>query len=64
MMTFASTWNNLLEYCIFTDFLLREGYKKGALRKELRIDTFAERLKTATQESLADKNYHYQEQFT
>ena len=64
MMTFASTWNNLLEYCIFADFLLREGYKKGALRKELRIDTFAERLKTATQESLADKNYRYQEQFT
>ena len=48
MMTFASTWNNLLEYCIFADFLLREGYKKGALRKELGIDTFVEWLKTAT----------------
>ena len=41
-----------------------EGYKKGALRKELCIDPFIERLKTATWESLTDKSYHYQDQFT
>ena len=28
---FASTWNNLLKYCMSVDFLLIEGYAQGAL---------------------------------
>ena len=41
MMTFASTWNNLLKHCISIDFLLMEGYVQGALQKELHIAPFA-----------------------
>ena len=46
-MNFASTWNNLLKYCISFDFLLMEVYVQGALRKELQIAPFVERFKTA-----------------
>ena len=49
-MNFASTWNNLLKRCISADFLLMDGYAKGALRKELHIAPFVERFKTATLE--------------
>ena len=48
MMTFSSAWNNLLEHCISAYFLLMEDDAQGALRKELRIDPFVERFKTAT----------------
>ena len=47
-MNFASTWQKLLKYCISAEFLLVEGYVQGALRKELHIDPFVERFKTAT----------------
>ena len=47
-MNFASSWNNLLKYCISADFLLMEGYEQGALRKKLHVDPFVERFKTAT----------------
>ena len=47
-MNFASTWQKLLKYCISAEFLLVEGYVQGALRKELNIDPFVERFKTAT----------------
>ena len=47
-MNFASTWNNLLKYCIFFEFLLIEGYVQGALRKELHVSPFVERFKIAT----------------
>ena len=47
-MKFASTWNKLFKHCISVEFLLVEGYLKGALRKELRIAPFVERFKTAT----------------
>ena len=47
-MHFCSTWNNLLKHCISVDFLLVEGYLKGAPRKELRIAPFVQRFKTAS----------------
>ena len=47
---FASTWNNLLKYCMSLDFLLTEGYAQGALRKELRISPFVEHFKIASLE--------------
>ena len=31
LMSFSSTWNNLLKYWIFSEFLLIEGYVQGAL---------------------------------
>ena len=37
-----------LKNFIFTYFWLLEDYEQGALRKELIIATFAERIKTAT----------------
>ena len=49
-MNFASTWKNLLRYCIFDDFLLMEVYVDGALRKELHIAPFVECFKTGTLE--------------
>ena len=49
-MHFTSAWNKLLKDCISVEFLLLEGYVQGALRKELRIDPFVERFKTATLE--------------
>ena len=33
MMTFASTWNNLLEHCISVDYLLMECYCAGCSTK-------------------------------
>ena len=45
-MKFASTWNKFFKHCISVEFLLVEGYLKGALRKELRIAPFVERFKT------------------
>ena len=45
MINFASTWNNLLKYCISAEFLLVAGYVQCTLRKELRIDPFVERFK-------------------
>ena len=48
MINFASTWNNLLKYCISAEFLLVAGYVQCALRKELRIDPFVERFKADT----------------
>ena len=47
-MNFASAWIKLFKYCISVDFLLVEGYVQGALGKELFIDPFIERFKTAT----------------
>ena len=47
-MHFASTWNHLQKHCVSAEFLLVEGYLQGALRKELRIVSFAERFKTAS----------------
>ena len=47
-MNFASTWIKLFKYCISVDFLVVEGYVQGALGKELFIDPFIERFKTAT----------------
>ena len=47
-MNFASTWNNLLKYCISVNFLLIEDYSQGTLRKDPRIAPFVERLKIAT----------------
>ena len=47
---FASTWNNLLKYCMSVNFLLIEGYAQGALRKELRISPFVEHFKIASLE--------------
>ena len=47
MMTFISAWNNLVELCIYADFLLMEDYVQGALRKELLIASFVERFKYA-----------------
>ena len=49
-MHFTNAWNKLLKDCISVEFLLLEGYVQGALRKELRIDPFVERFKTATLE--------------
>ena len=46
-MNFASTYNNLLKYWIFSEFFLMEGYVHSALQKELHIAPFAERFKTA-----------------
>ena len=48
MINFASTWNNLLKYCISAEFLLVAGYVQCVLRKELRIDPFVERFKADT----------------
>ena len=45
-MNFVSNWNNLLEHCIYADFLLMEGYEKGILRTELRTAPFVEGFKT------------------
>ena len=36
MMNFARTLKNLLKYCISAEFLLVEGYVKGAPRMKLR----------------------------
>ena len=47
-MNFASTWNNLLKHWISVDFFPVEGYGQGALRKDLRIAPFVERLDIAT----------------
>ena len=47
-MNFASTWKNLLKYCIFVDFLLIEGCVQSALRKERHIAPFVEHFKIAT----------------
>ena len=47
-MNFASTWNNLLKYCISVNFLLIEDYAQGFLRKELHIVPLVERFKIAT----------------
>ena len=47
-MHFASNWNKFFKHYISVEFLLVEGYVKGALRKELYIAPFVERFKTAT----------------
>ena len=47
-MTFASTWNNLFQDCIYADFFLTEGYVQDALQKELHIAPSVEYFKTAT----------------
>ena len=47
-MNFASTWNNLLKYCISVNFLLIEDYAQGFLRKELHIVPLVERFKKIT----------------
>ena len=54
-MNFASTWNNLLKYCISVDFLLMEVYVQVPLRKELHIAPFVEPLKQLLSEGLADE---------
>ena len=46
MRDFVSTWNNLLKHCISAKCLLIESLAQGALRKELLIAPFVERLKT------------------
>ena len=48
MINFASTWNNLLKHFISAEFGLMKDYVQGALRKEVHIDSFVERFKTAT----------------
>ena len=48
MRDFATTWRNLLKHCISTDFLLIVVLVKSALRKELFIAPFIERINTAT----------------
>ena len=45
---FASTWNNLLNHCTSAQILLIKALVQSALRKELSIAPFEERLKTAT----------------
>ena len=45
---FASTWNNLLKYCLSVNFLLIEVYAQSALRKELHISPFVEHFKIAS----------------
>ena len=45
---FCSTWNNLLKHCISAKRLLTKGYVQGALREELLIASFVERLETTT----------------
>ena len=46
MRDFVSTWNNLFKHCISVKCLLIESLAQGALRKELLIAPFVERLKT------------------
>ena len=48
LMTFASTWNNLLKHWTSVNFFLVEGYGHGSLRKELEIFPFVERFKITT----------------
>ena len=48
LMNFISPYSKLLKHFIFTRFLLTEGYKQGALRKELIVVPFVERFKTGT----------------
>ena len=50
MRDFASTWSNLIKHCISADFLLTLALVQSALRKELSITPFVERINTATLE--------------
>ena len=54
MEVFASTWRNLLKHFISADFLLIALIQR-ALRKELFIAPFVERINTAT----LGKSYRY-----
>ena len=47
-MNFASTWNNLLKYCISVEYLLMGSCLQGALQKKIHIDPFVERFETVT----------------
>ena len=55
MRDFASTWSNLLKHCISADFLLTVALVQNALRKELFMALFVERLKAATLGNLTDQ---------
>ena len=48
MRDFASTWGNLLEYCIPVKCLLIEGEVQGGLAEELSIAPFVESINTPT----------------
>ena len=60
-MHFAGTWNHLQKHCVSAEFLLVEGYLQDALRKELRIVSFAERFKQLLWEGLTDEFCQYLE---
>ena len=58
-MNFISTYSKLLKHFIYARFLLIEGYKQGALRKELTIAPFVERFKAGTLRKLPDESHQY-----
>ena len=48
LINFISTYSKSLKNFIYAHFLLIEGYKQGALQKELIFAPFVERFKTGT----------------
>ena len=48
MRDFASPWNNLLKHCISADYLLPVALVQSALRNELLIAPFIERINTVS----------------
>ena len=48
LISFAIIWKNLLETCIFVEYLLMKSYLHGALKRKLLVAPFLEYFNIAT----------------